>query len=133
VTRVRSTFGPPASLFGTFGLSIALMGPAVALAQPRDTGFLDRAVIVGTESHRYQVYVPYEHTPDRSWPVILWLHGGGERGDDGLRPTTRDIAAAIRQNRQRFPAIVVIPQARRGHRWDRAMKAQAVAALDAHN
>jgi len=77
------------------------------------------------------VYVPYEYTPDKRWPIILWLHGGGPRGADGLSHTNTDIAAAIRQNSQRFPAIVVMPQARDGHRWDDAMKRQTVAALEA--
>jgi len=27
---------------------------------------------------RYQVYVPFELTREKEWPVILFLHGGGE-------------------------------------------------------
>ena len=33
---------------------------------------------------QYWLYLPrgYEDDPARQWPVILFLHGGGERGDD---------------------------------------------------
>ena len=40
-----------------------------------------------TEKQReYFLYLPadYESDPDKQWPVLLFLHGGGERGD-GLK------------------------------------------------
>ena len=35
------------------------------------------------ESREFLVYLPigYQTEPSRLWPVILYLHGGGERGD----------------------------------------------------
>jgi predicted peptidase len=64
--------------------------------------------------------------------VILALHGGGEYGDDGLRQTDGGIASAIRQHQERFPAIVVIPQAKADGTpgWQRAGGRAAIAALD---
>jgi poly(3-hydroxybutyrate) depolymerase len=43
--------------------------------------------------------------------VILALHGGGEYGSDGLKHTASSLANAIRRTPERFPAIVVFPQA----------------------
>lgn len=87
---------------------------AAALAQ---TGFLDRSITVGREVFRYQVYVPAEHSSASLWPVIVYLHGNGAQGRDGLRQTKGALADAIRQNRSSFPGVVVFPQAQPGIRW----------------
>lgn len=97
----------------------------------RDTGFLDRRVRVAGVDYRYQVYVPDGPRPAKGWPVLLFLHGSGERGDDGLKQTQVGIGAAIRNDRARFPMVVVMPQARADTRWSGAMSRMAIAALDA--
>lgn len=96
-----------------------------------DTGFLDRAITLGTVSHRYQVYVPADRDRAASWPVIVDLHGNGAQGTDGLLPTARGLADQIRLNRSRFPAVVVFPQAAVGKRWfDNEMEDLVIAELD---
>ena len=95
-----------------------------------ETGFLDRAVTLGDTTYRYQVYVPHHYTPDRRWPVILFLHGAGERGADGLLQTEVGIAGAIRRYRDRFPCLVVMPQCRPDQGWTGAMAVQALQALE---
>jgi predicted peptidase len=95
-----------------------------------ETGFLDRTVALGDTEYRYQIYVPREYTPDRKWPVVLFLHGSGESGDDGLLQTEVGIGGAIRRYRDRFPCIVVMPQCRPNHIWTGAMEVQALQALE---
>jgi poly(3-hydroxybutyrate) depolymerase len=99
-------------------------------AGARETGFLNRSIAGGGEAYRYQVYVPADFTPARKWPVILFLHGAGARGDDGLLPTDHGIGTAIRRHGSRFPAIVVFPQCRRDAIWFGSMEERAVQALD---
>jgi predicted peptidase len=71
-------------------------------------------------------------TPRQKWPVILFLHGAGERGDDGLQETDVGIGTAIRSNRSVIPAIVVMPQCRRNIWWIQPpMDDLAIAALNA--
>lgn len=101
------------------------------LAPRQETGFLNRVVTVASETYRYQVYVPANYSADKLWPIVLFLHGVGERGADGLMQTETGLGAAIRRNGAAFPAIVVFPQARLDHRWDDAMLAQGIAALEA--
>lgn len=84
------------------------------------TGFVNK-YIDGASPRRYVVYVPFEYTPEKSWPLIVFLHGAGERGDDGLIPTEVGIGTAIRRNPERFPAIVLIPQCPKDVLWDSAM------------
>jgi predicted peptidase len=96
-----------------------------------DTGFLDRTLTVNGETLRYQVYVPIDWTANRSWPVLVHLHGNGAQGADGLRQTSQGTAAivtAIRQDRRRFPVVIVFPQAQPGTRWSTPRMEQMVLA-----
>jgi predicted peptidase len=109
---------------------LALVVPSGALGQSVETGFLNRTLAVGGETHRYQVFVPAGYTRSQSWPVVLFLHGGGERGTDGLIQTEVGIGSAIRRFASRFPAIVVMPQAHPPAGWAGANAEMALKALD---
>jgi predicted peptidase len=116
-------------LAGLGFLIVAIMaGPCVASAH--ETGFLDRSVTIDGVSYRYQVYVPVDYTPRKTWPVTLFLHGSGERGDDGSAQAQAGIGSAIRGDRKRFPMIVVMPQAPANTRWSGARAALAMKALE---
>lgn len=62
---------------------------------------------------RYTVFVPadYHKSPDKKWPTILFLHGSGERGQDGQMQTKVGIGPAILARQESFPFLVVFPQA----------------------
>jgi len=102
----------------------------VASAQRIETGFLDREITLGGVSYRYQVYVPVNYERGKPFPVILYLHTGGDRGEDGLRQTQVGLGSYIRQDRGRFPFIVVFPQARRDQIWTGDMATLALKTLD---
>lgn len=105
-------------------LSCSTMAPAP------ETGFLNRTVRINGTVYPYAVYVPRDFDASRSWPVILFLHGSGERGSDGLRPTQIGIGASIRFDPSRVPAIVVFPQCPTDLRWTGDPAQAAMAALD---
>ena len=85
---------------------------------------------VGEASHAYKVYVPPGFDAKRSWPVILWLHGAGESGTDGVQQTEVGLGRVLRSNPERFPAVVVFPQAPRGQVWMGDQARVATSALD---
>lgn len=97
---------------------------------PPETGFLLRTIRVHATPYPYSVYVPRDFDRSRKWPVILFLHGAGERGSDGLRGTQIGAAAAIRHDPERVPAIVVFPQAPTDTRWIGEPADAAMAALE---
>jgi predicted peptidase len=100
------------------------------LAAPKETGFLNRVIKVDNTDYRYQVFLPAGYTKDKPWPVILFLHGAGERGDDGIVQTDTGLGHAIRLHRERFPAVVIMPQCRKNVWWtDPAMEKQVMAIL----
>jgi predicted peptidase len=112
--------------------AILLLVTLPAAARKTETGFLDRTMIVAGTSYRYQVFVPNNWTKKVKWPVVLFLHGYGERGETGLPQTDVGIGRAIRMSEKPVPFIVVMPQCLAGtHLWtEDAMEAQALAALD---
>ena len=114
-------------------LALAIVGSGPAIAGARfETGFLNRAVVVDGDEYRYQVYIPREFLRTARWPVILALHGGGEYGSDGIRPTAFALASVIRRFPERVPAIVVFPQAHADGTpgWHRAAGRAALVAVD---
>src|ERR1700721_4103755 len=65
----------------------SLLLPACAASRRQDTGFLNRTIDVKGVLHRYVVYLPENWSPNQLWPIILFLHGSGERGDEGRDET----------------------------------------------
>ena len=116
--------------FFLLGFAALLHSPAFARRQ--DTGFLNRSVILQGTTHKYQVYVPENWNEHQHWPVILFLHGSGERGLDGMDQTQIGLPAAIRSHPDRWPFVVVMPQVPfHHHHWtDPDMMQMAMAALD---
>lgn len=106
-------------MLGMAGILKLLTGCATQAAAPErpaalspaiETGFLNKSLDNGALMKRYVVYVPYGYTPEKAWPMIMFLHGAGERGRDGLLQTEVGLGAAIRRHADRWPAIVVMPQ-----------------------
>ncbi|GAB4454040.1 MAG: prolyl oligopeptidase family serine peptidase [Anaerolineae bacterium] len=66
----------------------------------------------------YLLFLPegYNAGGARRWPLILFLHGAGERGDDLERVKIHGIPKVVEQ-RPDFPFVVVSPQCPRPSWW----------------
>jgi predicted peptidase len=84
------------------------------------TGFIAFTTTTDGEMRKSVVYVPDGYTPDKEWPLIVFLHGMGERGNDGWKQTEVGIGRAIRLHPERFPALVVMPQCSPSTVWSSA-------------
>jgi poly(3-hydroxybutyrate) depolymerase len=115
------------------GLLVGLTLSASAAAHRQDTGFLNRTVSVNGTLRRYVVYLPENWSRNQQWPVILFLHGSGERGSEGMDETQIGLPQAIRLHPERWPFVVVMPQVPfNHHHWtDPDMMSMAIDALDA--
>lgn len=94
------------------------------------TGILFKSLDLDGERFVYSVYVPLEYDPDKEWPVILFLCGSGDTGDDGLRPLDSGIGRVLRRDRRMIPAIVVFPQCRPNSLWTGKMARMALRCLE---
>jgi len=67
----------------------------------------------------YLLYVPdnYKQNATQKWPLILFLHGSGERGRDVRKVATHGPPKIITNNPVAFPFIMVSPQCPEGQIW----------------
>lgn len=93
--------------------------------------FMKRTVMVDGEKRTYQVFVPASHGTKRPLPIVLFLHGSGERGSDGENQLNAGLGPYVRAHANDFPAIVVFPQAPENGEWMGKNVNMALAALDA--
>jgi poly(3-hydroxybutyrate) depolymerase len=104
-----------------------------AKAPEQETGFLNRKIVLHGVSYRFQVYLPEEWRRDdhKQWPIVLFLHGRGERGAEGMWQTQVGLPQAVRDHPERWPFILVLPQCPLNGFWtDAAMLQMAMATLD---
>lgn len=111
--------------------SVFLLLISCSFACTPQSRFLERSVTIDGRVHRYRVWLPARYTKLRRWPVILFLHGSGERGDDNVRQLTVGLPALLARDPSRYRAVVVIPQCALDREWYGEMETQALAALDA--
>ncbi|MFV1996068.1 MAG: prolyl oligopeptidase family serine peptidase, partial [Verrucomicrobiales bacterium] len=67
----------------------------------------------------YLLYLPrdYQAKADESWPLLVFLHGSGERGDDLEKVKIHGPPMLIEAGKE-FPFIVVSPQCPPDQWWD---------------
>jgi predicted peptidase len=89
---------------------VASLGPLAHAHAAPATGLLFRQVKVRGQVHRFALWVPAGYTADRAWPCVLFLHGSGECGTDGEKPTRVGLPPAAMAHPDRWPCVIVIPQ-----------------------
>lgn len=69
----------------------------------------------------YRIYIPEEADSTGTFPLVLFLHGAGERGSDNVKQLThgvwRFVADSVQQD---HPSIVIAPQAPKDSYWGEA-------------
>ncbi|MET0716806.1 MAG: prolyl oligopeptidase family serine peptidase [Pseudoxanthomonas sp.] len=120
-----------ASLTGLM-LVFAIALPGCSTAQRKTTGeFVEREVTIQGVQRRYQVFVPAVAPAKGKAPVILFLHGSGERGSDNRIQLDAGLGPYVRKHLADFPAIVVFPQVEEDGEWMGANVDMALAATEA--
>jgi predicted peptidase len=66
----------------------------------------------------YRLYVPLDYVQKKRYPLLLVLHGAGERGTDNRKQLENGVLAFCdRKLQARHAAFVVYPQCPEGARW----------------
>lgn len=70
------------------------------------------------ESINYRLLRPLGFKPDRRYPLVVYMHGAGEIGDDNLRQLEHGVRVfATEPIRAAYRAFVVAPQCPSGDKW----------------
>jgi len=109
-------------------LALLLMTTSIT-AHAEASHFVERDVTVAGHHYRYQVFLPSGWTAKQTWPVVLFLHGSGERGNDNQKQLSQGLPPWLRDHGSDFPAVVVIPQAPDDTSWTGDSERMAMQAL----
>lgn len=97
-------------LFAACFLSASAVNAESANQQPKK---LDTQARVELD---YLLYLPPDYEKQDKWPLVLFLHGAGERGDNLDLVKVHGLPKLIDKGKQ-FPFIVVSPQCRLDRWW----------------
>ncbi|MGR3808890.1 carboxylesterase family protein [Jiulongibacter sp. NS-SX5] len=64
----------------------------------------------------YQVLLPEDYNPANKYPIVLFLHGGGERGDDNTAQLKYGSQVWLELQKKQ-PTIVIAPQCPKDDYW----------------
>lgn len=80
----------------------------------------------GKDSLNYRIMYPSNFDVNKKYPVILFLHGAGERGSDNKKQLVYGAKLfADSANRAKYPAFVIFPQCPEGDFWAKMERAEA--------
>lgn len=65
----------------------------------------------------YRIMYPKDFEVSAKYPLILFLHGAGERGNDNKKQLVHGASFFERYNRVDFPAVVIMPQCPENEYW----------------
>ncbi len=67
----------------------------------------------------YARYLPKDDDPAQTYPLVFFLHGAGERGDDVDLAVCNSFMRYVREDGKEYPFIFVAPQCPAGQYWGR--------------
>ena len=82
-----------------------------------------RWLVQGADTLPYRVLLPLNYDSTQSYPVLFFLHGAGERGNDNEKQLTHGAKLFVRDDvRRAYPAIVIFPQCPRSSYWSNVLR-----------
>jgi len=79
--------------------------------------------ITGHDTLPYRILYPPDYKPGKPYPLVVFLHGAGERGTDNEKQLWHGADLFLRNSvREKFPAIIVFPQCPEDSTWSRFTK-----------
>jgi len=115
-----------------FSLITPLLIMAPLMAQ--DLSLFEKQLFVRDEDTlRCRILTPLNFKPGKKYPLLVFLHGAGERGDDNEKQLTWGGSLFVDSaNRANFPAIVLFPQCPADLSWAPMQRVTPVDSLGAH-
>ena len=79
------------------------------------------------------LYVPEQYlTSQKEWPLILFLHGAGERGNDLSKVEIHGPPKLIAKENKEFPFVIVSPQCPKDGWWSSELQIDVCADCPHH-
>lgn len=98
---------------------LCLLYAALNVAAQELSLYEKKELIQGTDTLRYRILYPENFAATKKYPLLVFLHGSGERGHDNEAQLTHGAALFLKsENRKAFQAIIVFPQCPEGLTWN---------------
>jgi predicted peptidase len=66
----------------------------------------------------YRLMKPDNYDPAKKYPLVIFLHGAGERGTDNEKQLIHGVPQfASKENREKYPCFLIAPQCPDGAKW----------------
>ncbi|MDP6035588.1 MAG: phospholipase, partial [Verrucomicrobiota bacterium] len=104
------------------GLMLTVSAPMMAAeAKPGTQTAQELKVKVGDKETtlEYWLFLPKSYDQKKSWPLMLFLHGAGERGSN-LNQVKKWGPPKRVGSKKDFPFVVISPQCPKNKRWEPA-------------
>jgi len=86
--------------------------------QAQDSLFLRKEFIFNGDTLHYRVLFPDNYSKNKKYPLVIFLHGSGECGNDNEKQLVHGASLFEDQkNRTNFPSIVIFPQCPATDTW----------------
>jgi len=91
----------------------------IPLAKGQDFSAYKKALFIhGKDTLRYRILYPENYDSKKSYPLVVYLHGQGSRGNDNEHQLTGSARFFLNDSvRKKFPALVVFPQCPADSMW----------------
>ncbi|MCA1744772.1 MAG: prolyl oligopeptidase family serine peptidase [Bacteroidales bacterium] len=117
-----------------FLISLIILLPAVLYSQNNANHLFEKKIHSNEagDTLLYRILYPENYDPQGNYPLVLFLHGAGERGSDNEKQLTHGTPLFTSpETRQNHPAIVVFPQCPETKYWvDIAVRKTLTEGLD---
>lgn len=99
-----------------FWLFLTVLSPALTFAQGKEK--YEKKTFAASNGLQlpYRILLPENYNPKTKYPLVVFLHGAGERGDNNEAQLTHGANLFVSKQSE-FPAIVVFPQCRKDSYW----------------
>jgi predicted peptidase len=114
--KISTTKNIPANAILVF---LALVMMSIQCSQAQDLSLYKKAIFIkGKDTIRYRILYPENYAPGKSYPLIVYLHGAGFRGNDNEHQLNGSGRFFLNDSiRKKFPALVVFPQCPADSMW----------------
>lgn len=99
------------------GLVVLISLPVITTAQDLSL-FQKKQFISGNDTLPYRLLLPENYEASKKYPLVFFLHGAGERGNDNEKQLVHGAKLFLKEEvRRDYPVIVVFPQCPQNSFW----------------
>jgi predicted peptidase len=104
--------------YKSIAMSLLLFGAWTSFAQDSFSFYKKEIFVHKHDSMHYRILFPQHFSAEKAYPLVIFLHGAGERGNDNEKQLTHgSFLFTNKEALSKYPAIVLFPQCADNDYW----------------